>query len=53
MKSRNEVVEEMANLLRVFKGNHTHKIDAIKFLKESFPGTSLTLRVNAYEVVYN
>jgi len=50
--SRNQLTQEMADHLLLYKSNYIIKRDAVIFLRETFPGTSLTLRVNAYHLAY-
>jgi hypothetical protein len=49
--TRTQLVSEMAKAL---KDNYDciMKIDAIKWLKDLYPNTSLTLKINAYHLAY-
>jgi len=49
--TRTQLVSEMAKAL-TDRFDCIMKLDAIKWLKELYPETSLTLRINAYHLAY-
>jgi hypothetical protein len=49
--TRTQLVAEMAKALKD-RYDCIIKLDAIKLLKELYPNTSLTLRINAYNMAY-